>query len=319
MKYLFNCQFSEGIKSYVKLRCSLGYKEDTYARRLHSFDKFCSELYPSACHITQELAEHWCTLRPNEKIGTLQLRTRILRDFTKYMISIGNTAHIIPDGFVGKREPFMPYLYNDVELSSFFEAADKLPSHKLSPFREYVIPVLFRVLYGCGLRPQEVRHIKVNELNLLNGSLYISNSKRNKDRIVAISDDLLQLCIHYNELIDEKLPQREFFFENPNGGSYSAAWVQNQFFKCWKYAGIFFDKKHHPRVYDWRHNFATQRIVRWMNEGKNVTNLLPYLSTYMGHDSLEYTVHYIHLVPEHLLFLQLNEWDCNLEVPDYED
>lgn len=319
MKYIFNCQFSEDIKSYIKLRCSLGYEEDTYARRLHSFDKFCCEHYPSVCYITQEISEHWCTLRSNEKVGTLQLRTRILCDFTKYLISIGKTAYVIPDGFVGKREPFMPYLYSKLELSSFFESADKLPSHKLSPFREYVIPVLFRMLYCCGLRPQEVRHLKVNEVDLFDGNLYIANSKRSKDRIVVMSDDLLQLCIHYNKLIEEKLPQRTFFFENPNGCAYSAVWIQQQFFKCWKYAGISFEREHHPRVYDWRHNFATQRIVRWMNEGKNVMNLLPYLSTYMGHDSLEYTAYYIHLVPEHLTSSGLTKWNCNLEVPDYED
>lgn len=319
MKYIFNGQFSEDIQSYIKLRCSLGYKEDTYARRLHSFDKFCNDHHSSACYITQEIVEHWCTLRPNEKAVTLQLRTRILRDFTKYLISIGKTAYVIPDGFVGKGEPFVPYLYSELELRYFFENADKLPPHKLSPFREYVIPVLFRILYCCGLRPQEVRHLKVNEVNLLDGSLYISHSKRNKDRIVVMSDDLLQLCIHYNKLIEEKLPQRVFFFENPNGGAYSATWIQQQFFKCWKYAGISFEREHRPRVYDWRHNFATQRIVGWMNEGKNVMNLIAYLSTYMGHDSLNYTAYYIHLVPEHLKPLQLVEWSCNIEVPDYED
>ena len=319
MKYTFNSAFGDDIKSYVQLRCSLGYEEDTYARSLHSFAEFCCRYYPSSCCITQEIAEHWCTLRPNEKSGTLQLRTRILRNFTKYLISIRKTAYIIPEGFVGGREPFIPYLYSDAELTSFFEATDKMPPHKLSSFREYVIPVIFRMLYCCGLRPQEVRHLKTEEINLSDGSLYISDSKRNKDRIVVMHSELLQLCIRYNNLIEEKIPQRTFFFENPNGGEYSAAWIQQQFFRCWKYAGISFKKEHHPRVYDWRHNFATHKIIQWMNEGKNVTNLLPYLSIYMGHDSLEYTAYYIHLVPSHLTSSHLTEWSCKIEVPDYED
>lgn len=319
MKYIFNCQFSDDIQSYIKLRCSLGYEEDTYARRLKSFDEFCCKHYPLTCCITQEIAEHWCTLRPNEKVGTLQLRTRILRCFTKYLVSIGKTAYVIPDGFTGNREPFMPYLYNKTELLSFFEAADHLPPHKLSSLREYVIPVLFRMLYCCGLRPQEVRCLKVEEVNLADGNLYISNTKRSKDRIVVMSDDLLQLCIQYNKLIEEKLPQRTFFFENPNGGVYSASWIQQQFFKCWKYAGISFEREHRPRIYDWRHNFATQRIIQWMRDEKNIMNLLPYLSTYMGHESIEYTAYYIHLVPEHLTSSHLTEWDCSPEVPDYED
>lgn len=319
MKYTFNSTFATDIEAYVKLRCSLGNEEDTYARRLHSFDIFCYENYQLEENLTQELAEGWCTLKPNEKTSTLQLRSRILRDFAKYLVSLGKTAYVIPERFAGKRSPFIPYLYTDAELKAFFEAADTLPPHKLSPFREYVIPVIFRMLYCCGLRPQEARHLTVAQVDLKEGTIYISDSKRNKDRIVAMSDDLTALCIRYDEVIREKIHLRGFFFENPSGGEYSAAWIQQQFFKCWRHAGISFEKSRRPRVYDWRHNFATHKIIQWMNDGRNVMNLLPYLSTYMGHESIEYTAYYIHLVPAHLKSSGLTNWNCNIEVPAYED
>lgn len=319
MKYEFNSTFANDIISYVNLRCSLGNAEDTYARRLNSFDKFCTKVFPTERHLTQEIAEQWCTLSPTEKPSTLQLRTNILRGFAKYLISIGKTAYIIPCGFSGRRDSFIPYLYTDKELVDFFEAADTLPPHKLSPYREYVIPIIFRVLYCCGLRPQEVRNLKKDEVNLAVGTLYISDTKRNKDRIVAMTKDLLKLCIQYNELINQMIPHRVYFFENPHGGMYSAAWVQQQFFKCWRYAGISFVKEHHPRIYDWRHNFATRKIIQWMYDGEDIMNLLPYLSSYLGHESIEYTAYYIHLVPEHLKSSHLTEWNCSLEVPDYED
>jgi hypothetical protein len=88
---------------------------------------------------------------------------------------------------------------------------------------------------------------------LKEGTIYISDSKRNKDRIVAMSDDLTALCIRYDEVIREKIHLRGFFFENPSGGEYSAAWIQQQFFKCWRHAGISFEKSRRPRVYDWRY------------------------------------------------------------------
>jgi hypothetical protein len=34
-----------------------------------------------------------------------------------------------------------------------------------------------------------------------------------------------------------------------------------------------------------------------MNEGKDLTAMLPYLSAYMGHSQLSDTYYYIHLVP----------------------
>jgi integrase len=319
MKYIFLSSFAKNILAYVHLRSNLGNQEDTFARRLNSFDKFCVEHYPSTSILTQELAESWCTLRLNEKENTLQLRTNILRGFAKYLISIGNHAYIIPHGFVGKGVPYIPYLYTKNELVQFFYGADHLPPHPLSLYREYIIPVLFRTLYCCGLRPQEGRLLKRQDVDLDTGTLCIMNSKKNKDRIVPMSKDLHDLCRKYDIIMQKRLPNREFFFQNPNGGPFTASWIQNQFFKCWKVAGISFDQNHKPRVYSWRHNFATKVIMKWIHEDKDVSLLLPYLSTYMGHESLEYTAHYIHLVPEHLRSSNFTEWKCSQEVPDDED
>lgn len=37
---------------------------------------------------------------------------------------------------------------------------------------------------------------------------------------------------------------------------------------------------------------------RWLREGKDVGVMLPYLMKYMGHQDLESTLYYFHLVPE---------------------
>jgi integrase len=319
MKYQFKSFFANDILGYIKLRVSLGNEEDTFARRLKLFDTFCVENYTEKTILSMEIAENWCTKKSNEHTNTLKLRTNILRGFSKYLVSIGKEAYIIPDGFTCKGARFIPYLYNDIELSDFFKSADQLPPHPLSPYRQYVVPVIFRVLYCCGLRPQEVRLLKVSDTNLVEGTFYISDSKRNKDRIVTMSEELCNLCIKYDTLMKDKMPSREYFFQNPNGEPFRIAWIQQQFFRCWKFAGITFTKNHKPRVYDWSHNFATRVIISWMDEQKDVMNRLPYLSTYMGHSSLEYTAYYIHLVPGHLKYSTLTDWNCSQEVPNYED
>ena len=169
------------------------------------------------------------------------------------------------------------------------------------------------------MRPQEGRLLKRQDVDLDTGTFYIVDSKKNKDRIVAMSENLQNLCRKYDIIMQTKQPGREFFFQNPNGGPFTAAWIQKQFFKCWKIANITFTSNHKPRVYDWRHNFSTKVITKWMNEGKDVSTLLPYLSTYLGHSSLDYTAYYIHLIPESLHSSGLMDWICSREVPDYED
>ena len=102
---------------------------------------------------------------------------------------------------IGKPEKFIPYLYSDHELRLFFDSADSLPIHSMAPNRELVIPVLFRMLYCCGLRPQEVRHLRRCDVNLVDGTLHIVDSKRNKDRIVVMAEELRCLCQRYDKLM----------------------------------------------------------------------------------------------------------------------
>jgi integrase len=53
-----------------------------------------------------------------------------------------------------------------------------------------------------------------------------------------------------------------------------------------------------PRLHDIRHTSATHRLIACYHHGKDVQRLLPYLSTYLGHASVESTQRYLTLTPE---------------------
>jgi integrase len=53
-----------------------------------------------------------------------------------------------------------------------------------------------------------------------------------------------------------------------------------------------------PRLQDFRHTFATRRIVEWYRDGRDVTRELPKLATYLGHAEVGLTYWYIEAVPE---------------------
>ena len=52
------------------------------------------------------------------------------------------------------------------------------------------------------------------------------------------------------------------------------------------------------RAYDVRHHFAYANMNRWLREGKDIHVMLPYLMKYMGHQEIENTLYYFHLVPD---------------------
>jgi integrase len=53
-----------------------------------------------------------------------------------------------------------------------------------------------------------------------------------------------------------------------------------------------------PRVHDFRHSFAVNRLLAWYREGANLSAKLPLLSTYLGHSTVSCTEVYLHATAE---------------------
>lgn len=62
--------------------------------------------------------------------------------------------------------------------------------------------------------------------------------------------------------------------------------------------------------------------MRWIDNGEPLQAKLPYLRTYMGHESLSETIQYIHILPENLVGTSGIDWgafDRTIpEVPEWE-
>jgi len=305
----FQSCFAPQIEDFIQYKMALGYSRSSYAKFLAIFDRFCLSSFPEERSLTQQLVHQWIRLRPNETTNGLKRRMVAIREFGKYLNGVGLEGYVLPPEMIGPFKPFFPYLFSDEELTAFFMAADSMTPHKLSPYREYIVPVLFRLLYCCGLRPHEVRLIRCDDINLETGSIYISDTKVHKDRIIAMSPDLQSLCRKYEARMRTLVKNREYFFSNPQGTAYSVHWVQGQFRKCWKRAGIQdFRGTTKPRVYDFRHNYATRTLMKWIDEGRDLYTWLPYLSAYMGHSDFSHTAYYIHLLPEKLVKTSAIDW-----------
>lgn len=66
-----------------------------------------------------------------------------------------------------------------------------------------------------------------------------------------------------------------------------------------KNAGLYFPDRgrHQPRIHDLRHTFAVNVLTNWYKSGKNVQDLLPKLSTYLGHLNVSFTSVYLTKTP----------------------
>ena len=118
-----------------------------------------------------------------------------------------------------------------------------------------------------------------------------------------MSDDMLKLCKRYDALAGK----RKWFFQKWDGTQYETSWYNNVWRRIIKTCGI--QWKGNPRPYDLRHAFASRNIIKWINSGKDVMELLTYLSAYMGHSELTSTLYYVHLLPDKLRKAKGIDWD----------
>ena len=287
----------------IPFRQSIGYATATYRSSVSPFINFCVKNHPLSARITQEMVDEWLIYYPytvNSKAAFLSL----LREYTKYLNFLGYDDYIPDDDYVVKRIAFNRYLFTDDELSGLFKTIDsyvgKTCGKRYLP--EIVLPVYSRLLYCCGLRPQEPPAIRTEDVNLITGDVYIRQSKRHKDRHIIMSEDMRALCQKY----DSVAGKRQWFFQKWDGTPYETSWYNQVWRNLISKSGISW--KGTPRPYDLRHAFASRNIIRWINNGKDVMELLPYLSAYMGHSELTSTLYYIHLLPENLRKSKAVDW-----------
>jgi integrase/recombinase XerD len=50
-------------------------------------------------------------------------------------------------------------------------------------------------------------------------------------------------------------------------------------------------------------------LMRWIEEGRALDGMIPYLSAYMGHTSFSATYYYINLLPERLALMDFTRSD----------
>lgn len=279
----------------LQLRESLGYSIGKNPQIVREFIVFCGTNYPNGSSVTKEMLDVWLESKSFKTNSTHNFAITKIRNFLKYLASIGETAFLPDQDYSVRVVRYVPYIFTDEELSRLFAAVDSLPPSCHSLNREYIIPVLFRMMYCCGMRPSEPPSILIEDVNLKTGEIYIRQSKGYKDRRVLMSEDLKVLCQKY---VSRMMPQK-YFFERTPGAKINSEWVTNQFHLCWKHSQL--PKRGNPRPYDLRHNFAARTMMRWLDEGKDISALVSYLSTYMGHTEFSATLYYIHLLPERLL------------------
>ncbi len=278
----------------------LGYHYDKELRDLVRFDRFCVSIGHDVLSLPRELADAWTSKQAHETEVNRQRRISLLRVLGIYMKKCGYPAWIYPPhGTSQSTATYVPYIFTRAELAALLTSVDACLPDSNSKYRDLVLPVLFRVLYGTGLRIAEALALQRSDLDLRNGTLDIRQAKFDKERCIPIHPVLLERMTLYLGKLDCVFSPDGPLFPGPAGMAYSVPTIYNYFRRfLWQARIPHHGRGHGPRLHDLRHSFAVHCLKKWVLDGVDLTVALPYLSVYMGHVGLKSTQGYLRLTAE---------------------
>jgi site-specific recombinase XerD len=197
MSHDFQSGFATQLCEFVEQKKAVGFLYEQEAKHLTNFDKLCCEHVPEATELTREVCNLWANKKSTETHTSFRNRLSPLREFARFIIRNGGTAHIIPINMVKKSARHQPYIYSKAEVSAIWREFDSLVSTKTFPAKQAVLSAVVRVLYCTGLHPCEVRRLKTDDVELDAGKFFIRESKGHKDRIVMLPNDLAAYVYDY--------------------------------------------------------------------------------------------------------------------------
>ena len=241
--------------------------------------------------------------RRNLQTNTILRDVSAINGFLDFVIRKGYTAYKIPPKSLPKENRnFRAYIFTDDEIERMLTAADHVPFTEQNPARKYQIPVMFRILFNCGLRTSELLKLRMCDVNLKGNVFTILDTKFHKNRLVPFSDTVAESLTQYLEMSPPKSTDSLLFPSlNPrsNGGRYGNSWLQAQFRQLLRTAGIPYNGSGKgPRPHDIRHTFAVHCLNNWVLSGEDLTAALPVLSRYLGHNGLTGTQKYLQLTAQ---------------------
>lgn len=296
----FRSRFADTIHEFIEQKRSIGYPYRQSSLILARFDDMAAREFPDEDTVTKAMCDAWIGNHASLHQNTLTRDVTPVRQLAKYMNGIGKTAYVIPS-YVGRKQLKYPaHIYAAQEKLAFFQSADQCrPAVKNSPTKHYVAPVIFRLMYCCGLRESEALNLSISDVNLADGRITVRESKGWKARNIFMSEEMLGQCIQYDSAISRKLPGRSAFFPNKYGKALSYRTLNKWFHEIWDALPESKDENaKNACLHSFRHTFAVDRLNAWVREGKDINAMYVYLSEYMGHMNYRATDYYLRLVSE---------------------
>lgn len=196
-------------------------------------------------------------------------QNQIVNALKLFFLKVENKGIVIENIHRPKREHKLPNVLSKEEVKAILESLINI-KHRC----------MLSIIYACGLRRSELLNLRPQDVNSKRHLLNIRNAKGRKDRIVPISDKLIEMLREYYKIYKPKI----WLFEGQTAGE---QYSEESIAKVLKSA-LSLCKITKPVTLHWlRHSYATHLLESGTD--------LRYIQELLGHKSSKTTEIYTHV------------------------
>lgn len=270
---------------------------DHDCRYLKKFDDYLVRCGCSSKELSEDRIMGWLSSLTG-KSSSIANEVIVIRIFLSRLNSIGKQSYIPPVPKVA--DDYIPYIFSDKELDRVFMLADniRMTKNQPNPYIQLEYPMVLRLMYGCGLRIGETLALKMKDVDLDEGVLALRHTKGDKQRLVPMHVSLVSILKNYCLAMGLIGKTDSFLFPNAYSDTpMSTKTALHRFENILKQSDIALlgRRKHQrgPCLHCLRHVFAFKSFAQGEKNGRGLNDSVPYLSIYLGHDSLKETEKYL--------------------------
>ena len=285
----FKSIFKNELKYFIKYKRSLGFKYENEVYRLHYIDNVLNTLKLKSKKITKEIF-YKLTQKKNKQGANYVRQYSVTKDFCKYLISSGYKNIYYKNMKFNITNNYQPIIFNNKEITLLFQKMDEyknINENKKDYKINYAYSILFRLIYACGLRISEVINLTIDDINFIENSINIINSKRHTSRRVIFSNSMRKCLIDYINLFEIT---DGFLFTTSDNKELKYYSLKIYYKKMLKLSNL--DTNAH--IHDLRHVFCNNALNQMLERGYDENVIIVYLYKYMGHKTIIETEYYLH-------------------------
>ena len=296
-KQRFNGPMGHWMLQHLALRRSMGYIYRGAEYGLDAFDQFLREYFPDCKTITRLMVTEYLDSTRHLQPLSRQGHVSIVRQFCRFMFQYDTKTYIPEKGLIGAgKVQVKPHIYTVEEITQVMQQAMKL-TVKANKILAETYVVIIGLLWVTGMRIGEVVRLKVQDIDVSRGILYVRQTKFYKSRAIPLLPSSTRRLLEYLALRAKLGYANESnapLFINSRGKPCTISTTPKTLKVLIRRAGLITREGTIPRVHDVRHSFATRWLMDIYRSGRDPNIYLPVLATYMGHANIANTQVYLH-------------------------